>query len=378
MAEQHVLDGQACGLDSRGVRVLESQRYAGQRGLQAMREVTSEILYDFTPAKPDEFETTCSIAHLGSAILFDICMTAVHLDRTPLHIARGGLDHYQVCMFLQGGCQSDCHGRVVEAGPGSIGVCDMAEREQSNIFAACAQHSSHYFTLVLPRTLLSPLLQAPDSVGATVIAGHTPYGRLLGDHLVSVWRFVHRLSSQETEAIVRATAALVAGGVGVSTEGRMPLSDAYHTAKRAAVKRYIRAHAGSPELSVDRLLRMFGLSRASLFRLFEADGGPVHYMQKCRLDRAFATLTSPAHRRRSIHDVALDSCFATEGSFIRAFRRAFGLTPGELRKMAHSSNARGYTKDEGFMASLRPTGLLWLEGLSSPKAPMESLRANSS
>lgn len=372
MAEQQdVHDGQACGLDSRGVTVLERQRYAGRGGLQAMREGTSEILYDLAPASPDdEFETTYSAAHLGSAILFEMHMTPIRFDRTPLHVARGGLDHYQVGMFLEGGCQADCHGRVVEMGPGSIGVCDMAERERSDIFAACAQRSSRCFILVLPRTLLSPLLWAPDSVGYMVIAGHTPYGRLLGEHLVSVWRSVHRLSSRETEAVVRATTALIAGGVGVSTEGKVPLSNAYHTAKRAAIKRYIRENAGSPDLSVERLAGRFGLSRASLFRLFEAEGGPVHYMQKCRLDRALATLTSPAHRDRSIFNVALDCCFASEGSFIRAFRRTFGLTPGEMRKMVHSSNFRGYVKDEGVGASRRPTGLLWLEGLSSPRGPM--------
>ena len=51
----------------------------------------------------------------------------------------------------------------------------------------------------------------------------------------------------------------------------------------------------------------------------------------------------------------------------RVWRSA--LTPGELRKKVHSSNARGYVKEEED-ASSRPTGLLWLEGLSSPKTPM--------
>jgi AraC-like DNA-binding protein len=360
---------QADGSDSDRSATL-FQKDAGRPGLQALRERTSETLCDLTSTKPDaEFETTCSVTHLGAAVLFDTHMTPARLERTPLHLARGGIDHYQVRMFLEGGCYSECGGRLLEVDPGSICVCDMGERERFDVFASCVQRSAHLLTMFLPRTLVSPLLKAPDSVGSMLISGKTPYGRLLGDYLVSVWRALNRLSPQEMDAIVRAAATLIAGGVGVSTDGRRSFSNAQHKAKVAAMKSYIREHAGSPGLTVEFLTRAFAISRTSLFRLFEADGGPIRYVQKCRLDRAFATLTSTANRHRSIFDIALDCCFATEGSFIRAFRRTFGITPGELRKKIDSLGIRGFAEDE--VAQLdRPVGLIWLEGLSSPGSSM--------
>jgi AraC-like DNA-binding protein len=371
MARQQGLGNDGACKDKARELALELRRDAGRFGLKAMRERASETLCDLTSVNPaDEFETKCSVANLGSAVFFETEMTPARLDRTPLHVARGGLDHYQVRMFLEGGFHADCGGSEVEIGPGSIGICDMAERERFDLFAVSTKRSARLLTLFLPRRLVSPLLRTPDSVASTIISGEAPYGRLLGDHLVSVWRALQQISPLETEAVVNATAALVAGGMGVSAEGRRQFSHAYHEAKRAAIKRYIKDRAGSPGLSIEFLAGTFGVSRASLFRLFEADGGPARYIQKCRLNRALATLTSPSHRHRSVLDIALDCCFATEGSFIRAFRRTFGVTPGELRKMVDSPSVGSSAEDEADGTSVLARALLWLERLSAPASPM--------
>ena len=41
-----------------------------------------------------------------------------------------------------------------------------------------------------------------------------------------------------------------------------------------------------------------------------------------------------------ILDIALDSSFASDATFNRAFRREFGIPPGEMRALACSPNAR--------------------------------------
>jgi AraC-like DNA-binding protein len=84
-------------------------------------------------------------------------------------------------------------------------------------------------------------------------------------------------------------------------------------------------------LNVRDIARRFGLSRASLYRLFEPEGGFASYVRSRRLHRAARLLTSPAHRHLRILDVALESHFASETSFTRSFRREFGLSPADLR-----------------------------------------------
>jgi AraC-like DNA-binding protein len=60
------------------------------------------------------------------------------------------------------------------------------------------------------------------------------------------------------------------------------------------VSRYIEANLGARDLGVDKLARTFGLSRASLYRLFEPVGGVASYIRTRRLARARQELTTPA------------------------------------------------------------------------------------
>ncbi|WP_245322073.1 helix-turn-helix transcriptional regulator [Bradyrhizobium sp. LTSPM299] len=86
----------------------------------------------------------------------------------------------------------------------------------------------------------------------------------------------------------------------------------------------------------DDLCRRFELSRASLYRLFEADGGLARYIQEQRLDRALRLLVSPSSRGNRLIDLALDLQFSSDSSFVRAFRRHFGITPGEVRELSET------------------------------------------
>ena len=87
MARQHGLGGGGARRAKVSEIALEVRRDAGRFGLQTMRERTSEVLCDLKSANPDaEFETTCSVANLGSAVFFETQMTPARLDRTPLRL----------------------------------------------------------------------------------------------------------------------------------------------------------------------------------------------------------------------------------------------------------------------------------------------------
>jgi AraC-like DNA-binding protein len=75
------------------------------------------------------------------------------------------------------------------------------------------------------------------------------------------------------------------------------------------------------------------MSRSNLYRLFENTGGVARYIQRERLVEAHAVLSDPA-TAKSISAIAEDLCFADASSFSRAFKREFGLSPGEVRAAA--------------------------------------------
>jgi AraC-like DNA-binding protein len=102
------------------------------------------------------------------------------------------------------------------------------------------------------------------------------------------------------------------------------------------IKRYIEANLDTALLTADHLCSRFRISRASLYRLFEADGGLARYVQEQRLNRALKQLVSPLAQSKRLIDLAVDLQFSGDSTFIRAFRRRFGVTPGEIRELSET------------------------------------------
>lgn len=84
-------------------------------------------------------------------------------------------------------------------------------------------------------------------------------------------------------------------------------------------------------LSLDDLSERAGLSKYHLHRLFKAATGfPImEYERRRRLARSLAAL---ADTGLSVIDVAVESGFSFEQSYARAFRRAYGTSPGKWRE----------------------------------------------
>lgn len=85
------------------------------------------------------------------------------------------------------------------------------------------------------------------------------------------------------------------------------------------------------ELTLSRLAQLAGFSDFHFHRVFQAMAGePVmEYVRKRRLVRAAHQV---AYSRERLLDIALGCGFGTPETFIRAFRKLYGMTPGEYRK----------------------------------------------
>lgn len=304
----------------------------GAHALRAMREQTAPLCDLTFPGAVDRFAAWTSALHLRSAILFEARTSQLRYDRTALHCARSSLDHYQATISLRGDSQISSGSREIAIGPGDIGILDMALTNRTLIVPPSDADHAHYVTLTLPRALLAPLLAAPDAVGCRLIRGDTAYGRILRGAILGLWRNGRDLSFAEADPITRSVATLVAGALHPAPGSEPQVAHVETVAKRAAIKsRLEQPRDASGDLDVDSLCRAFGISRASLYRMFEPEGGLVHYARGRQLQRALAVITSPAHRHRRILDIALQHGFHTESGFARAFRRAFGITPAEAR-----------------------------------------------
>lgn len=99
------------------------------------------------------------------------------------------------------------------------------------------------------------------------------------------------------------------------------------------VRAYIEAHLDQP-LTLARLAEQVSLSPWHFARLFRTSfGEPPHgFVMRRRLEVAQRKLLA---RDDKILAIALESGFGDQSQFTRAFRRQFGLTPGQYRNRGH-------------------------------------------
>jgi AraC-like DNA-binding protein len=115
----------------------------------------------------------------------------------------------------------------------------------------------------------------------------------------------------------------------------MPVvGNAVPLASFVTIRRYIDRNLTAPELGVDMIARNFGLSRASLYRLFEPIGGVSGYIRRQRLNRAYQAITTAEKADHRIGPMAYRLGFKNINSFNRSFRETYGKNPGEARQAA--------------------------------------------
>lgn len=98
------------------------------------------------------------------------------------------------------------------------------------------------------------------------------------------------------------------------------------------ISQYVQAHLDQ-DISIDSLATRAGVSKFHLNRLFEAVTGFQlgEFIQRRRLQRAYFLLVSG---NSSILDVGLTAGYASHSAFSRAFLKAFGYRPSQVKANA--------------------------------------------
>jgi AraC-like DNA-binding protein len=279
----------------------------------------------------EHFKVVSSSLHLGGAVLLDTRSTALRYDRTKDHVARG-VDHFQATLYFAGGVEFFAADRTFLQRTGDICLIDMAQPNEARVMTA-EDGISHGMSFLLPRMLLAPYFPAANAIlPITIVARETVYGRLLADYMLKLRQAAVHLTQAENQAALQALAQLMAAGAAQHSEADT-IASLSQEGLCARIKQHVEDNLGQASLGVDALCSRFELSRAGLYRLF-APTSPASYIQERRLHRAYAMLISSAFRTWRIIDIAVECCFSSDATFIRAFRRQFGITPGEVRELA--------------------------------------------
>ncbi len=303
------------------------------RRLEAWREAIG-VLYDIEPVAPDAAEAPVVLDswHLGPAVLASGTGPAMRYERSARAIGRDGRDLYMLQVYRAG------HRRILRGGPDVISAPgDLVVNDA--LHPKITEHQAFdNVNLLLPRSALAPLLREPDAQGCRVVAADRPLVALARGHLAELVAQAPRMAATDAAAVLGATVQIVAAAI--NGEPDDATVGGVRAGMACVLRRHIDQHLDDPGLTPETLAGAFGLSRATVYRLFAADGGVRRYVQERRLARARRALVDPAQHHRTVAEIGQAAGYRNAQDFIRAYRRAFDRSPGEEREAARLAARR--------------------------------------
>ncbi len=281
-------------------------------------------------------------AHATDRLLLSrTTMSPVHLVRSATTIARTRLTHFVVKLVLNGGLEGFADARSVRAGPGDVIVLDLL---QPIALRSAENASTELLSLWFPQVRLQPALNNEEPVHGLLLKGDRPAGALAGNCLRALADHVASMSAREMDIFGGAVVGLIARAI-VPDLKATKSSIATAPVSLNVIRRFIDQNLLSKHLEVDLIAANFGLSRASLYRLFAPIGGVAVYMRKQKLDRAFQDIIVPEHAHKRIKAIAQLYGFDNFSAFTRLFRMTYGITPLMARRAALEEGVSDQTAD---------------------------------
>lgn len=271
---------------------------------------------------PDkDFEVDCRAWQLGDIVITANRLSSVRIERTLSHIRADGRDTYSFILLRRGSWSASVDTGFVQVASGQIGVMDFANTwqvegtEQDNII------------LVVPRALIQEIAPGAPPLHGLVIPGAG--GRLLAEHMLALVRYLPETTIDDVHTVQHATTSLLSAALGGLDRDSVRPFLSQHRASGGRALAYIEERLTDPDLSVDTVCRNAAISRATVYRAFQAVGGVAAYIQRRRLEAAHARIAEDDGT--GMAEIADLYCFSSPAHFSTAFRRYFGYTPIHAR-----------------------------------------------
>ena len=251
------------------------------------------------------------------------------IERSPALVRSDDRDYLQVGLIREGAALTRQDGREAV-----LGVGDFVLYETTRPFdwvLRCGEQDPLWTMDVFtwPRESLA-LSQAHSRLAtARTMRGDAGLSAVISRMLASL--------VAERPALEPPRAASLADEVGdllaVLACGVVPMeSHRRDAALLASVERYIDDHLHDPGLGPDEVARAHSVSTRQLHRLFaDRQQTVARTIRTRRLERCRRELVSPAGAGRAVAEIGRRWGFVDAGSFGRAFREAYGVSPTQYR-----------------------------------------------
>ncbi|MCY0853805.1 helix-turn-helix domain-containing protein [Cupriavidus sp. D39] len=297
--------------------------------------------------------------YLVEDMVFTDCRCdGVSLHRTLARISTDAMRHYVFQVFIGGNA-----GRVegLRRNPmprqGGILLTDLGQP------ARMVRDTSHALTFFVPRAVMESIFPEAESAHGRMVEANTSMTILAVGHVTALARDLPRMTPERAARELREAIQLLVAAFRKAARLEDDARSATRNAMLAHARRLIAVGASQPHLSPNSLLVAMNISRPTLYRLFEQEGGVHAYIRKIRLRAASAELVQ--FPNLPVVEIAFGLGFSSASDFTRAFRRTYGMSPSDLRVEATNPQ-----REDLMRAALKVQGLEyehWLRRHLTPK-----------
>lgn len=322
-------DGPLITMSSQAVEAVE--RFAWYADL------VQQHIFPITLSTPfaADFSSEVSVLQLGTVQVAHFTFPPLQAARTARHIRRADPDTYQLGWIRRGAMAATQLRNAAFVGTGDMVFFDASHPLEAEVRGE--EPMAEVTVLRLPRNaLFLPPMQA-DRLLARRLAPDGVSGVLLRQHLITLVAHAAEIGPAEAHRLGSITADLTAS-FAADRIGKAELvpSEARTTVLRAQINSFISRNLSDPELRPAAIAAHHHISLRSLHALFQQEPATVAAtIRKRRLERCRADLADPRMRDQPIAALAARWGLLIPAEFSRAFKAAYGMSPGEYRAESH-------------------------------------------
>ena len=285
-------------------------------------------VFDSTPRQPasDGFRAKVSTWILDGFTFSQVSAPAVDGHRTKAHIRRNPVDHWVLTSYRRGQTTIGMDRTSLEPVLGAPFVVSLGEEVKAE-----RSKDSDRVAFHLSRDRFQSVAAILDAARGRAL--DAPQGRLLADYMLLLEQNLPNLEPEMAARLGDAVQGMIEACLAPSRDRLVNAGSQIKATLMERVRRAVTKHLRSPSLGSVQLCREAATSRSQLYRLLEHEGGVARYIQRRRLLEAWMLLCDSASTQ-SIANIAEMLCFSEASTFTRAFRREFGVTPGDVRAAA--------------------------------------------
>jgi AraC-like DNA-binding protein len=287
---------------------------------------TFEHVTDLLPDRPRSagYKAKCKIYNIRNFVVVRLSRPGCIIEHSNDAIRANNIDHWMISAFHRG--------------RGILRAFDQETRIESG--QTVITHNGHPFRMTtsdhlrtnfhIPRDCLAAISGTVDRLFLTQRSAALQ--GVLNNYLFYLADALPKISYADAERISEATGAVLNACIVPTRENLIKAAPALRATLLEKARGYIGDHLADADLAADTLRRFLGVSRATLYRLFESVGGVERYIRYQRL-----IASNRALRRgdaRLAKQVWTTYGFASASDFSRAFKREFGYSPRDAIGLA--------------------------------------------